>query len=117
EGVTSSPAGSGLSAFYTAAIVTDPVNPSIVYASGPSGIFKSTDRGDTWTSLFPNFCLVLAADPFNSSTLYGSFGGSVRRSTDGGSTWQDFRTALPNTVSLIATDPLVQGSIYAIAGN
>jgi photosystem II stability/assembly factor-like uncharacterized protein len=32
-------------------IVIDPVNPDVLYAGTDGGVFKSTDKGDTWTSL------------------------------------------------------------------
>lgn len=109
-------ASSGLTAFYTQAIAADLRN-GAVYAAGPAGIFKSTDRGETWSSAGP-LATYFAVDPFNSLTLYAISSGAFRRSVDGGVVWQDFRTGLPaSSAIVIATDPQVPGTLYTIVGN
>src|SRR4051794_3001795 len=95
-------------------LVFDPTNPNILYAGfwevyrkpwdlesgGPgSGIFKSTDGGDTWTELTKNPGLpkgvignigltVSAANPERVYALIEAEGGGVFRSDNGGKTWQ-----------------------------
>ena len=94
-------------------LILDPSNPSIVYAGfwevyrkpwtlesgGPgSGIFKSTDGGDTWTELTRNNGLPrgtigkigIAVSPANSDRLWAiveAEDGGVFRSDNGGQTW------------------------------
>jgi photosystem II stability/assembly factor-like uncharacterized protein len=95
-------AGSGLTSHFTQSIAIDPQNESTVYTAGPGGIFKSIDRGQTWTSpsateLFPTgpATQIIAVDPFDSSILYIVSSGSVWRSVDGGHGIVIFATGLP----------------------
>lgn len=95
-------------------IVLDPTNPRIIYATtwearrgphylnsgGPgSGIWKSTDEGDSWTDLSRNKGLPLlpfgkvgiAASGARADRVYAiveAKNGAVFRSDDGGQTWQ-----------------------------
>ncbi|MGB6482776.1 MAG: hypothetical protein WBE86_04740 [Candidatus Acidiferrales bacterium] len=89
----------------------DPQNPRIIYAAtwqvlrmpwdidevGPgSGIYKTTDGGDTWTRLSSGLPanmgkIGLAVSPMNSQRVWATIGGNdggVYRSDDGGKTWQ-----------------------------
>src|SRR6185295_6189949 len=92
----------------------DPVNPRVLYASlwrvkrtpysfesgGPgSGLWKSTDGGDTWTELTKNPGLpqgtlgiigvsVSKGDPENVYAIVEAEDGGVFRSRDGGKTWK-----------------------------
>ncbi len=94
-------------------LIIDPTNPAILYAGfwevyrkpwalesgGPgSGIFKSTDGGDTWTDITRNQGLPrgtigivgLAVSPANSDRLWAiveADEGGVFRSENGGRTW------------------------------
>lgn len=97
-----------------AVVELDPTNPSIVYASmwqayrnsykmssgGPGcGLYKSTDGGDTWTSLhdrpgMPKGLLGkigITVSPVNPNRLYAmveNAKGGLYRSDDAGNTWQ-----------------------------
>jgi photosystem II stability/assembly factor-like uncharacterized protein len=109
---------SGLTAFFTQAIAVDPRNESIVYTSGTQGVFKSTDRGETWALLTSTPTAGVAVDSQNSQTVYIIPNGVVRRSLDGGTTSQDYTTGLPSgSAQFIAVDPHVQGTIYTIMAN
>ncbi|HEV8429380.1 MAG TPA: hypothetical protein VGQ41_15880 [Pyrinomonadaceae bacterium] len=94
-------------------LILDPSNPNILYAGfwevyrkpwtlesgGPgSGIFKSTDGGDTWTELTRNTGLPkgmvgkvgIAVSPANSDRIWAiveAEDGGVFRSDNGGTTW------------------------------
>ena len=77
------------------ALAQAPSDPEIVYAYVVgSGIFRSTDAGDTWTPAgavgdqLPGDIAALAVDPQDSDTvLVGSGGNGVFRSTDQASTF------------------------------
>jgi photosystem II stability/assembly factor-like uncharacterized protein len=84
-------------------LAMDPSNNDVMYAGtgegffngdaiGGIGIYKSTDRGQTWalmpsTAGFDNTCRI-AVSPTDSNVILAStrYGG-VQRSTDGGATW------------------------------
>jgi len=96
-------------------MVLDPLNPRIIYASlweagrtpysltsgGPgSGLFKSTDGGDTWTEITRNRGLPggvigkigVTASPAKSGRVWAiveALNGGVFRSDDGGESWQN----------------------------
>ncbi len=86
-------------------IAPDPVDPNVVYAAvgtyhnGPSAIFRSADRGNTWDIVPVPFRMGgneegrdlgerLAVDPNDTAILYfGSRHDGLQKSTDKGKTW------------------------------
>jgi photosystem II stability/assembly factor-like uncharacterized protein len=101
---------SALAQVVSAAVAIDPTTPSNVYAWGANptrqestSLFKSTDRGVTWSPL-TGLSLVreVAIDPNSSATLYASANGAVEKSTDGGVTW-----AVVNTPPILGLGPPV----------
>ncbi len=92
-------AGKGLLQFnVVAGLVIDSNNPETIYVVGylssagmATGIFKSSDGGDSWTVLsnVPDGQIPpLAIDAHDSATLYaGSTNTGMYKSTDGGNTW------------------------------
>ena len=128
-------------------IVVAPDRPSVVYAAvtraggfpelaaakghpgatGPRGVFRSTDGGVTWNLLpgLPDLsCTDLAMDPQNSRVLYaavgrifGATGNGIYKTTDGGTTWTKLGGGLPTSdvgrIS-IAVAPTDGSRIYAL---
>jgi len=82
----------GLENEIVSAIAINPEDPAIIYAgssfnSGPGKMFKSTNSGKTWDTLFTggNFNKIII-DPENHNRIYASPG--IIESEDGGLTWQ-----------------------------
>ena len=126
-------------------LIMDPTNPRILYASlwqvhrtpyslesgGPgSGLYKSTDSGDTWVKLsenqgFPQGPLgiigitVSPSRPENLYAIVEAKQGGVFRSTDGGETWtqtnesRDLRQRAWY-YSRIYADPVDEESLYVL---
>lgn len=82
-------------------LATDPENGNVVYAGtraqdGASAVYKSTDRGETWTACGADFgedvgvsSLVVAPSTHPLPGVFaGTFDGSALRSTDGGAHWK-----------------------------
>jgi photosystem II stability/assembly factor-like uncharacterized protein len=103
----------GLNAVDTSAIAVDPRNESIIYAGGASGIFKSVDRGETWSSLSESSTDYIAVDPFNSQTIYAIMAGQFRRSLNGGAVWEVYGPT-GGTAWDIAVDPRTPGTLYTV---
>jgi hypothetical protein len=91
------PIGPQARRIFTLAI--DPVTPATLYAATGSGVFKSTNGGDSWsavnTGLPGGAVSVLAIDPAMPATLYaGTYTAGVFKSTDGGASWSAINTGL-----------------------
>jgi photosystem II stability/assembly factor-like uncharacterized protein len=139
-----------LSGFSVTAIALDPKNPATLYAgstggtyseqaeSMSSGVFKSTDRGQTWTggnTLWQGVSVsAVMVDPSNSSVVYAQTAvfdcgwecnssyymdpnvinaTGLYKSVDGGASWA--KLALPSDpyTQLLAIDQ--QGTVYILA--
>ncbi len=119
---------SGNPGTYTRALKADPRDRSTLWATeAEGGIRKSTNGGDSWSSL-PGLAaqgvfLDLAFSPSSPATVYasGSFNDKARilRSTDSGATWTLLQNGLPLDAGPLAAGPLavdpVQGqTVYMI---
>ncbi len=85
------------------AVAVDPNDPNTWYVGAPAGgIWKSTNAGTTWATLFDDFPQIgvsgIAIDPNNSDIVYiatgdddaaDSFSVGVFKSLDGGATWNE----------------------------
>lgn len=106
-------------------IAFDPTNPSIVYAGTATGMFKSTNSGDTWTQIndgllfnsIPAAIVCLAIDPQAPNTIYAGSSAFVFKSTNGGATWVQ-RPGLPTAYMYdIAVDPHATSRVFVGANN
>ena len=81
------------------ALVLDPVNPAILYATTARGIFKTLDGGASWRpqggALEGKSILALAIDPRHNATVFATTDtGGVYRSLNGGEQWSEANTGL-----------------------
>ncbi|MFY9309471.1 MAG: T9SS type A sorting domain-containing protein [Bacteroidia bacterium] len=82
----------------------DPVDPSTIYA-GFKNVWKSTDKGDTWTAIssFNSSGLTcLAVSKSNPLYIYASNGSTIYKTVDGGSNWTTISPPGSNTLTYIA---------------
>lgn len=97
---------------------------SIAYEG--TGLYKSTDNGDTWTNIgLPNSASIgeIAIHPTNPSILFAACMGTlfeesqtrgIYRSLDGGDTWEQVLYQGPNTGGVtVIIDPIDPQRIYA----
>ena len=109
----------GLTTARVFSLTIDPVTPATVYAltSNSSGIviFKTTNGGDTWSSISNATVTKLVIDPSNPQVLYGLSvnANQLLKSTDGGATWTTMFVPVAGTPSAMVLDPLAPGTIYA----
>lgn len=109
----------------------NPLNHDIVYCSAATGgVFKSTDKGETWSPIFDEQAFLsigdIAVDPENPDIIYVGTGeangghnnlpgGGLFKSTDAGNTW--FPTGLDSTETIgrIIINPSDPNEVFAAA--
>ena len=73
-------------------MIVDPKDPQVVYAAGPSGIYKSTDGGENWgpagIGLSGARPTTLAIDPKDPAILYAGTDKGVFRSGNAAVYWE-----------------------------
>jgi photosystem II stability/assembly factor-like uncharacterized protein len=103
-------------------VVPDPVSPQVIFAGGNAGIFKSTDGGQSWTTIYEfespySFNGALVIDPGNHLRLaaFLPFSGVLIRSVDGGNTWTNGAAScsISNCAGSLLVDPTGSGALIA----
>ncbi|MCK4771380.1 MAG: T9SS type A sorting domain-containing protein [Candidatus Latescibacteria bacterium] len=85
------------------ALEIDPSDPQVIFAGTTEGVYRSSDRGVTWTMVLDvQMAVDIAINPSNSDTIFASCGNlgipadaGVYRSVDGGDTWTELGGGLP----------------------
>ena len=100
------------------ALAIDPVNPASVYAGTPSGVFKSSNSGESWAAvnmgLTDEYVNALAIDPATPATLYAGVDSGVLKSIDSGRTWAAANSGpMIPAVSALAINPMTPATLYA----
>jgi hypothetical protein len=112
---------------YLLSLVVDPAHPSTLYLGTGVGVFKSTDRGDTWISAMQGLPSNVAAfKPLafdGAGAMYvGTLSEGMFKSTNGGGTWTAVGAGLPfrgpnyNSVRFFKADPY-DGSLFTSLGS
>jgi photosystem II stability/assembly factor-like uncharacterized protein len=97
-------------------IAVDPSNSNTLYALSFSGVFGSTNLGDSWTKLAPTIPGVSQTPQslaVSSKSLYASTAAGIFRSLDRGRTWTATQITAPANVVL--SDPANPNVVYANA--
>lgn len=106
------------------AVAVHPTNPNVVYAGTSSGVYRSTDAGQSWTpssngipTISPGLGPLIRAlviDPTTPTTLYaGGTHMGVYRSIDGGLTWTPSANLQTASVAALAIDQHAPSRLYA----
>jgi photosystem II stability/assembly factor-like uncharacterized protein len=101
-------------------ILTDPINPSIVYAATHNKIIKSTDGGNTWSDITdPSWIMVMdiTMGLDNPNILYAIVNvdpSVLYRTIDGGTTWQLIHTE--DQPRAITVSPTTWREAYLVSG-
>lgn len=97
----------------------DPINPAVVYAGTPNGLYRSTNGGMEWSNIGLKRVESLAIDFINPNTLYagtqsgtGGSGPALFKSTDGGITWSNRTSPKDFDFSLLVMDPTTPNTLY-----
>lgn len=108
-------------------------DPRTYYAGGLGGLFKSTDGGSSWESVFNKQPVssvgTVAVAPSDANVLYAgtgepnlrndvAFGNGIYRSNDAGATWQHLGLPASGSVARIAIDPRDPNRVFvAVSGD
>jgi len=110
--------GDGVGA-WAAPYVLDPNNPDILVA-GYSDVYRSLNRGDTWTAISGNLTGgtgndldEVAVATGDSRRIWASRGSTVWRTTDLGATWKSAAVPVGERVSQILPDPRDPARVWA----
>src|SRR3989442_2207619 len=63
-------------------LAIDPVTPTVLFAGGANGMFKSVDGGAMWSPTLPNWTQSIAIDPVTPTTVYAGTDSGLVQSTD-----------------------------------
>ncbi|HEY6323129.1 MAG TPA: hypothetical protein VJA16_16410 [Thermoanaerobaculia bacterium] len=103
------------------ALALDPSSPRTVYAGGDAAdagcfdnphAYKSTDAGNTWTTLSIDGVDGFYVDPSSPETVY-AVADTLMKTTDGGMTWSSAGAGLPQVIYSLAIDPQSSSTLYA----
>ncbi len=94
-------------------LAVDPVNTDVVYAGTTNGLFKTTNRAESWErigqALPDQFISSVVIHPTLTNVLYVGGRAGVLKSADGGRTWQAMNTGLATlnirTLAMSLRDP------------
>jgi photosystem II stability/assembly factor-like uncharacterized protein len=118
-------ASNGLTASLVNTLISDPVNPSTLYAGTEIGVYKSTNAGGIWSSSnngIPdrdNNITAMLINPNNPSILYATNPNNtcIYKSTDAASNWTSVACYTDGleigTLLTLAIDPLNPATLYA----
>jgi hypothetical protein len=113
---------SNMSSYWTAVLV-DPTDYNIIYASGdsqPHKLYRTTDGGTNWTPYDPISGAIVQYAVYggNPKRFYARSTGAVITSTDGTNWTQASDTSLPSSgLDAMAVDPSDANTLYAGAAN
>ncbi len=83
-------------------------------------VYKSINRGDTWTKIsnFGGYNMrALAVAPSNSDYIYTATYNNLYRTKDGGANWTNIVGNIPNTITYIAIDPNNPERVFVTTSN
>jgi photosystem II stability/assembly factor-like uncharacterized protein len=98
-------------------IAQDGHNPEILYVGTNSGIFKSTDGGQSWSIAsnglprITGFCYHLEIDPSRPAILYTEADAQIFKTIDGGANWEPIDAGF-STDSVPSIDPTNTDRLY-----
>jgi uncharacterized protein (TIGR03437 family) len=96
-------------------LAPDPTSPQILFAGTPTGIYKSSDGGQTWQASYSEVAKLVGVNPGNHLQVAAlSNSGQLLRSLDGGLTWSAGGSACSEICGTALVDPSGSGAIVAL---
>lgn len=99
-------------------IMMMPGNANTVFAATRTGLYRSTDAGNTWTLILGGTIYDIEFNPSNAQTVYVSSANTFYRSTDGGATFPSTeRTSISGANRIeIGVSPNNSNYVYLLCG-
>ena len=90
-----------------------PTVPTTIYG-GFNDIYRSTNRGTTWTNLNSNVGTIefISISPSNPNVIYVSGGNSIKRTDDGGALWSSINLPQAGNVKSIEVNATNPAEVY-----
>lgn len=118
DGQTWEPWNTGMGNRTVGRMIQHPTNFDIFYAATNGGIFKTTDAGSNWFSVFNGNHKDIVFMPNNPSVLYAAGNGNFYKSADDGDNWQQITNGIPSgSRSVIAVTPADPNYVYCLLSN
>ncbi|MEY3984375.1 MAG: hypothetical protein RL160_1934, partial [Bacteroidota bacterium] len=108
---------SGMGNVLVGRIVMHPRNSSILMAATNNGIYRSVNKGATWTQVQTGGTWDLAFNPHNANIVYATVGGQFYRSTNGGQSFGVITSGMPTsgfTRAQLAVTAAGRGYVYVL---
>lgn len=111
------PGSNGLGDHIPVAIALSPTFPcdqTLFIGTEDAGLFRSTDRGETWQAIGPTDLTDINSLAFADDhvLLTATAAGSIWRSSDGGDSWQEVAKGLPSILALAGSDDMLFAGTY-----
>src|SRR5260370_26413823 len=97
------------------AVSGSPKQAGVLFAGTASGIFKSTDAGNTWNALKsqPAYQVnSIIVDPNDPAVIYGGGSEGTFKYHNGGLTWQQNNLQGPSNVIVLVSSPLRSSTLF-----
>ena len=103
-------------------LLIHPTNVNIQFVVGHTGIIRTTDQWDTWTTVEEDLVYDIEYNPGNPDIMYAGAENTILKSINGGATWievidADFSEMANASRVEIAIAPNNDNVVYALAGN
>ena len=96
-------------------LVLDPADPALFYLATTSGVYRSANRGTTWTQTsLRTATFDLLFDPWDGTRLFALTSSGLQVSTTRGQSWRSVGPAAP-APSHLATDPSEVDRLYVVS--
>jgi photosystem II stability/assembly factor-like uncharacterized protein len=119
DGDSWDPLGAGLDEAHGFAVVPGAASrqTTTLFAATVSGLYRSTNGGDTWQEsdqgLGANLARTIVPSPFNADEAYAATQAKgLLHTFDGGRSWQSLPIPIGGNAAAIAPDPFVDGKVY-----
>ncbi len=98
-------------------IYVHPTNSNVLWVATTSGVFKTTNGGDTWTNTLSGNIRDLKIKPGNPNVVYAVSSSSFFKSTNGGNSFSVSNSGLPPTSGRLVIDvtPANPNVVYVVS--